>query len=97
MKWNKSGQLVYEDKTVPASHSADLIGDSMRERKGVEPVDWKDLYVAWQKWMCRKNWSGTKDDEKFWENLRQDLLKDTVHSDGYRHLPLHPNRNSRTH
>ena len=41
MKWNKSGQLVYEDKTVPASHSADLIGDSMRERKGVEPVDWE--------------------------------------------------------
>ena len=38
MKWNKSGQLVYEDKTVPASHIADLIGDSMRERKGVEPV-----------------------------------------------------------
>ena len=25
MKWNKSGQLVYEDKTVLASHIADLI------------------------------------------------------------------------
>ena len=41
MKWNKSGQLVYEEKTVPASHIADLIGDSMRERKGVEPVAWE--------------------------------------------------------
>ena len=41
MKWNKSGQLVYKDKTVPASHIADLIGDSMRERKGVEPVAWE--------------------------------------------------------
>ena len=41
MKWNKSGQLVYEDKTVPASHIADLIGDSMKERMGVEPIAWE--------------------------------------------------------
>ena len=41
IKWTKSGQLVFEDSTIPASHIADLIGDSMRERKGVEPVGWQ--------------------------------------------------------
>jgi len=41
MKWDKRGQLVFEDRPLPGSHIVDLIGDFMRERKGIDPIGWE--------------------------------------------------------
>jgi len=41
MKWDRRGQLVFEDRPLPGSHIVDLIGDFMRERKGVDPIGWQ--------------------------------------------------------
>lgn len=41
MKWDSRGQLLFEDRPLPGSHIVDLIGDFMRERKGVDPIGWQ--------------------------------------------------------
>lgn len=41
MKWDERGQLIFEDKPLQGSHIVDLIGDFMRERKGVDPIGWQ--------------------------------------------------------
>lgn len=41
MKWDSRGQLVFEDRPLAGSHIIDLIGDFMRERKGVDPIGWQ--------------------------------------------------------
>ena len=41
MKWDSRGQLVFEDRPLPGSHIVDLVGDFMRERKGVDPMGWQ--------------------------------------------------------
>jgi len=41
MKWDDRGELIFEGKHLKGSHISDLIGDSLRMRKGVEPVGWE--------------------------------------------------------
>ena len=41
MKWDKRGQLIFEERALNGSHIADLVGDFLRERKGIDPVGWQ--------------------------------------------------------
>lgn len=41
MKWDRSGQLVYEEKPLSGSHIGDLVGDFLRARKGFDPLGWE--------------------------------------------------------
>ena len=40
LHWNEKGELMYENKPIPGSHVVDLVNDTLRERKGFEPVGW---------------------------------------------------------
>ena len=40
LHWNDKGELMYENKVIPGSHLVDLINDTLRHRKGFEPVGW---------------------------------------------------------
>ena len=40
LHWNDKGQLLYETKPIPGSHLVDLVNDTLRHRKGFEPVGW---------------------------------------------------------
>ena len=46
VKWDKNGQLIFEGKPLQGSHIADLIDDSLRKRKGVEPIGWESFTKA---------------------------------------------------
>jgi len=41
MKWDKLGQLIYEDVPLTGSHISDLVGDFLRARKGFDPLGWE--------------------------------------------------------
>ena len=41
LHWNDKGELLYETK--PGSHLVDLVNDTLRHRKGFEPVGWSVL------------------------------------------------------
>lgn len=41
MKWNSSGQLLYENAPLAGSHVGDLVGDFLRARKGFDPIGWE--------------------------------------------------------
>ena len=43
LAWNDKGELVYENKPINGSHVVDLINDTLRHRKGFEPVGWSLL------------------------------------------------------
>ena len=40
LAWNDKGELVYENKPINGSHVVDLVNDTLRHRKGFEPVGW---------------------------------------------------------
>ena len=40
LHWNDKGELLYETKPIPGSHLVDLVNDTLRHRKGFEPVRW---------------------------------------------------------
>ena len=40
LHWNDKGELLYETKPIPGSHLVDLVNDTLRHRKGFEPVGW---------------------------------------------------------
>ena len=40
LHWNDKGGLLYETKPIPGSHLMDLVNDTLRHRKGFEPVGW---------------------------------------------------------
>ena len=40
LHWNDKGELLYETKPIPGSHLVDLVDDTLRHRKGFEPVGW---------------------------------------------------------
>ena len=40
LHWNDKGELLYENKPIPGSHVVDLVNDTLRHRKGFEPVGW---------------------------------------------------------
>ena len=40
LHWNAKGELLYETKPILGSHLADLVNDTLRHRKGFEPVGW---------------------------------------------------------
>ena len=40
LHWNDQGELLYENKPIPGSHVVDLVNDTLRHRKGFEPVGW---------------------------------------------------------
>ena len=40
LHWNDKGELLYETKPIPSSHLVDLVNDTLRHRKGFEPVGW---------------------------------------------------------
>ena len=40
LHWNDKGELLYETKPIPSSHLVDLVNDTLRHRKGFEPVVW---------------------------------------------------------
>ena len=41
MKWDHSGQLIYENTPLAGSHIGDLVGDFLRARKGFDPLGWE--------------------------------------------------------
>ena len=41
IKWDKRGQMIVEDRPLLGSHIGDLVGDFLRERKGVDPLGWQ--------------------------------------------------------
>ena len=40
LHWNDKGELMYENKPISGSHMVDLVNDTLRHRKGFEPVGW---------------------------------------------------------
>ena len=40
LNWNEKGELLYENKPISGSHVVDLVNDTLRHRKGFEPVGW---------------------------------------------------------
>ena len=40
LNWNEKGELMYENKPITGSHVVDLVNDTLRHRKGFEPVGW---------------------------------------------------------
>ena len=40
LAWNDKGELVYENKPISGSYVVDLVNDTLRHRKGFEPVGW---------------------------------------------------------
>ena len=40
LHWNDKGELLYETKPISGSHLVDLVNDTLRHRKGFEPVGW---------------------------------------------------------
>ena len=40
LHWNDEGELLYETKPIPGFHLVDLVNDTLRHRKGFEPVGW---------------------------------------------------------
>ena len=40
LHWNDKGELLYETKPIPGFHLVDLVNDTLRHRKGFEPVGW---------------------------------------------------------
>ena len=40
LHWNDKGELLYENKPTPGFHVVDLVNDTLRHRKGLEPVGW---------------------------------------------------------
>ena len=40
LHWNEKGELLYENKPISGSHLVDLVNDTLRHRKGFEPVGW---------------------------------------------------------
>ena len=40
LHWNEKGELLYENKPMSGSHLVDLVNDTLRHRKGFEPVGW---------------------------------------------------------
>ena len=40
LHWNDKGELLYENKPILGSHVVDLVNDTLRHRKGFEPVGW---------------------------------------------------------
>ena len=40
LHWNEKGELMYENKPISGSHVVDLVNDTLRRRKGFEPVGW---------------------------------------------------------
>ena len=40
LAWNDKGELAYENKPINGSHVVDFVNDTLRHRKGFEPVGW---------------------------------------------------------
>ena len=40
LNWNEKGELMYENKPITGFHVVDLVNDTLRHRKGFEPVGW---------------------------------------------------------
>ena len=40
LHWNEKGELMYENKPISGSHVVDLVNDTLRHRKGFEPIGW---------------------------------------------------------
>ena len=40
LHWNDKGELLHKTKPIPGSHLVDLVNDTLRHRKGFEPVGW---------------------------------------------------------
>ena len=40
LNWNEKGELMYENKPITGSHVVELVNDTLRHRKGFEPVGW---------------------------------------------------------
>ena len=39
--WNDHGQMVFEGRTIPGTNVIDLINDTLRQRKNVNPAGWQ--------------------------------------------------------
>ena len=61
LHWNDKGELLYENKPIPGSHVVDLVNDTLRHRKGFEPVGWP-VYEACMKYrsLVQVAFSGSK-------------------------------------